>query len=56
MDKGPVLFLLGAGASVDSGLKTYRGQNGYYSKWGDNHPMNITVFESIFNGESFLHG
>lgn len=45
MDKGPVLFLLGAGASVDSGLKTYRGQNGYYSKWGDNHPMNITVFE-----------
>lgn len=30
--KGPLLFLLGAGASVDSGLRPYRGLGGIYSE------------------------
>lgn len=30
-----VLFILGAGASVDSGLPTYRGKGGVYEKVGD---------------------
>lgn len=30
--KGPVLFLTGAGASVDSGLRTYRGKGGIYEE------------------------
>ncbi len=29
-NKNSILFILGAGASVDSGLKTYRGTNGTY--------------------------
>lgn len=31
MLKGPLLFITGAGASVDSGLETYRGTNGIYN-------------------------
>lgn len=30
--KGPILFLTGAGASVDSGLRTYRGTGGIYEE------------------------
>lgn len=30
--KGPILFLTGAGASVDSGLRTYRGPGGVYEE------------------------
>jgi len=32
MKRGPLLFLLGAGASVDSGLKPYRGMGGIYNE------------------------
>jgi NAD-dependent deacetylase len=36
MSNRGIFFILGAGASVDSGLKTYRGENGVYN----NSPVN----------------
>jgi len=33
--KGPILFITGAGASVDSGLRTYRGPGGVYEEEGN---------------------
>lgn len=36
--KGPILFLTGAGASVDSGLRTYRGPGGIYDETNKGNP------------------
>lgn len=38
MLRGPILFITGAGASVDSGLRTYRGKGGIYE--GGGNPAN----------------
>lgn len=35
MIRGPILFITGAGASVDSGLRTYRGKGGVYEGGGN---------------------
>lgn len=35
MIRGPILFITGAGASVDSGLRTYRGMGGVYESGGN---------------------
>lgn len=35
MIRGPILFITGAGASVDSGLRTYRGNGGVYEDGGN---------------------
>lgn len=40
-----IFFLLGAGASVDSGLKTYRGTNGMYN--------NTREYEKLLSAHSF---
>ncbi len=39
MRSGSALFLLGAGASVDSGLKTYRGAGDKYYSFDENDPL-----------------
>lgn len=39
MNDESIFFILGAGASIDSGLKTYRGLNGMYN---ENQYIDIT--------------
>lgn len=46
MIKGPILFITGAGASVDSGLPTYRGKGGVYEGGGNpEDDLSISVWE-----------
>ena len=41
--KGPILFLTGAGASVDSGLRTYRGAGGIYEEAGGDPQEDLSI-------------
>ena len=43
-----LLFILGAGASVDSGLKTYRGENGIYTSDANFEPEEILCPEVLY--------
>ena len=43
-----LLFILGAGASVDSGLKTYRGENGIYTSDVNFEPEQILCPEVLY--------
>ena len=45
MIKAPIVFITGAGASVDSGLRTYRGNDGIYNN-SPNNPQNDLSIET----------
>lgn len=51
MKKEAVLFLLGAGASVDSGLKTYRGTENRYNKFDETDDTRNPVHVSALYDE-----
>ncbi len=47
-DGGPVVLLTGAGISAESGIPTFRGEEGYWTVGSRNyHPMELATFEAF---------